>query len=122
MGIWRRRAGARAGSIRSGSGAATPTGSTDGFKFVPDGAQRLCYNESDDKINWLYLRFQFDLATRTYVELQSGDRVFDLRGLSPTLVPAYANIEGLLNPLVWVETDTNRRVFLYVDSIVISAA
>jgi len=95
-------------------------GSTDGFKFVPDGAQKLCYNESDDKINWMYLRFQVDLATRQYVELQSGDRKFDLRGLAPTLVPAYANIEGLLNPMLWIETDTNRRVFLYVDSIVLS--
>ena len=95
-------------------------GSTDGFKFVPDGAQKLCYNESDDKINWMYLRLQIDLATRRYIELQSGERVFDLRNLAPTLVPAYANIAGLLNPMLWVETDTNRRVFLYVDSIVIS--
>ncbi|HML20288.1 MAG TPA: hypothetical protein PKD09_01490 [Aggregatilinea sp.] len=95
-------------------------GHTDGFKDVPDGAQHLCYNESDDKINWMYLRLTVDLEKRAYVEMQSGNRVFDLRGLSPTLVPGYANIEGLLNPMLWVETDTDRRVFLYVDSVVIS--
>lgn len=96
-------------------------GSTDGFQFVHGGEQQLCYNESDDKINWLYLRFQFDLGRKEYVELQCGNRVFNLRGLAPTLVRPYANIEGLLNPVIWVETDTNRRAFLFVDSVVVSA-
>lgn len=97
-----------------------PDGRTDGFQWVPEGKQKLCYNESDDKINWLYFRFLFNLKKREYVELQSGDRTFDLRGLKPTLAPAYANITGLLNPSLWVEADTDRRVFLYVDSVLIS--
>ena len=95
-------------------------GSTDGFKFIPDSRQELCYNESDDKINWLYLRLLYDLEAKEYVEMQSRDRTFDLRGSSPTNVPPYARIEGLLNPVIWIETDTDRRVFLYVDSVVIS--
>lgn len=95
-------------------------GRTDGFQEVPDGAQKLCYNESDDKINWLYFRFLFDNAKREYVEFQSGDRTFDLRGKQPTLVKPYANISGLFNPVVWIETDTNRRAFMFIDSIVIS--
>lgn len=95
-------------------------GSTDGFKFIPNSRQELCYNESDDKINWLYLRFQYDMENKEYMELQSRDKTFDLRGNKPTDVPPYARIEGLLNPLIWIETDTNRRAFLYVDSIVIS--
>ena len=95
-------------------------GQADGFSFVSGGKQHLCYNESDDKINWMYLRLTVDLATREYVELQSGARVFDLRGTRPTLVKPYAGIQGLLNPVVWVETDTNRRVFLYIDSVVVS--
>jgi hypothetical protein len=98
-----------------------PDGTTDGFRFVPDGQQQLCYNESDDKINWQYFRLLFDTKKREYVELQSGDHVFDLRGIRPTYVPAYAGIQGLLNPSLWVEADTNRRVFLFVDSIVISS-
>lgn len=97
-----------------------PDGSADGYVDVPDGHQELCYNESDDKINWLYLRLLLDLQKREYVELQSADRVFDLRGLKPTLVDPYARIEGLLNPSVWVEADTDRRAFLFVDSVVIS--
>jgi hypothetical protein len=97
-------------------------GSTDGFRWVPDGAQRLCYNESDDKFNWLYFRLLFNLARREYVEMQSGSRTFDLRRLAPTLAPAYANIPELLNPSLWIEADTDRRVFLYVDSALISYA
>lgn len=95
-------------------------GKADGYRFIPDSRQELCYNESDDKINWLYLRLTYDLKNRQYIEMQSRDRVFDLRGLQPTDVPPYARIEGLLNPLIWVETDSDRRVFLYVDSVVIS--
>ena len=97
-----------------------PDGRTDGFRFVANGQQDLCYNESDDKINWLYLRFLYDTEKKEYVELQSQDQTFDLRGASPTNVAPYARINGLLNPVIWVETANNRRVFLYVDSVVVS--
>ncbi|SFC19415.1 hypothetical protein SAMN05421747_10624 [Parapedobacter composti] len=97
-----------------------PDGEADGYRFIPDSRQELCYNESDDKINWLYLRFTYDLESRRYVELQSRDRVFDLSAFAPTDVRPYARIEGLLNPVIWVENDSNRRVFLFVDSVVIS--
>lgn len=96
-------------------------GSTDGFVYVENGAQDLCYNESDDKINWQYLRLSVDTARREYVEFQSGRRVFDLRGIAPTLVDPYAGIMNLLNPIIWIETDTDRRVFLYVDTVVVSS-
>lgn len=95
-------------------------GSTDGFEWVPGGSQDLCYNESDDKINWNYLRLVIDTEKREYVELQSGDTVFDLKGMVPTLTAPYARIRGLFNPGIWVENDQERRVFFYVDSIVIS--
>ncbi|SIN71743.1 DUF6772 family protein [Chitinophaga niabensis] len=95
-------------------------GSTDGFEFIPGGYQDLCYNESDDKINWSYLRLLIDTEKREYVELQSGSRVFDLRGMKPTLTAPYARIKGLFNPSMWVENDTDRRVFFYADSVVIS--
>lgn len=101
-------------------GARRTDGTTDGFVDVPAGAQALCYNESDDKINWIYVRFLLDAAVREYVELQAGNRVFDLRGLSPTAAPRYDNLDGLLNPVMWVEADSDRRVFLYVDSVVVS--
>jgi hypothetical protein len=97
-----------------------PDGSTDGFKAFPNPHQQLCYNETGGKINWLYLRFLIDLGQREYVELQCCDRVFDLRGLKPTLVDPYKNIRSLMNMSLWVEADTDRRAFLFVDSVVIS--
>jgi len=97
-----------------------PDGRHDGFKYVPNGSQELCYNETDCKINWLYFRLKIDVENRKYIEMQAQDRIFDMRGIDIYPISAYARIEGLLNPLVWVENDTNRRVFLYIDSIVIS--
>ena len=97
-----------------------PDGRHDGFKDIPNAEQELCYNETDCKNNWLYFRFLFDIENRQYIEMQAQDQVFDLRGLSIYSIPSYARIEGLLNPLIWIENDTDRRVFLYVDSIVIS--
>ena len=95
-------------------------GSTDGFQWVPDGDQDLLYNESPDKLNWLYLRLTFDVKKREYVELQSMNRVFDLRGLMPTLVEPYRSIENLINPVFFVETDTDRSVHLFLDSVLYS--
>lgn len=101
-------------------GSRRDDGSTDGFEWIPGGSQELCYNESDDKINWNYLRLLIDTEKREYIELQSGETVFDLRGMAPTLTPSYARIKGLFNPGVWVENDQQRRVFFYADSILIS--
>ena len=70
--------------------------------------------------NWLYFRLLVDTAKREYVELQCEDVTFDVRGVEFTIVPSYARIEKLLNPNLWVETDTDRRVFFYVDSVLIS--
>ena len=95
-------------------------GHTDGFRYVTGGGQKLCYNETDCKINWIYYRLLFDTAKREYVELQAQDIVHDLRGMEITLSPGYARIDGLMNPVIWVENDAERRVFLYVDSVVIS--
>lgn len=95
-------------------------GSADGFQWVPGGEQDLLYNESPDKINWLYFRLTVDVQRREYVELQSMDQVFDLRGIQPTLVPGYKSIKDLINPVFFIETDTNRSVHLFLDSVVYS--
>ena len=97
-----------------------PDGRHDGFQSIPGGEQELCYNETDCKINWLYFRLLLDIENREYVEMQAQDRIFDMRGIPIYPISAYARIEGLLNPLIWVENDAARRVFLYVDSAVIS--
>lgn len=95
-------------------------GGGDGFAEIANSYQALCYNETIDKINWHYFSFTMDLEKREYVELRCTDKVFDLCGTQPTLVAPYPRIDQLLNPLLWVEADTNRRVFLFVDSVVIS--
>jgi hypothetical protein len=95
-----------------------PDGRGDSFMEVPGGQQQLCFNETADKINWHYFSLTVDLARREYVELRSVNKVFDLKGIAASYVDAYPRINWLLNPVLWVEADTNRRVFLFVDSIV----
>lgn len=95
-------------------------GSGDGYQWIPGGEQELLFNESPDKINWLYFRLTVDVRRRRYVELQSMDQVFDMRDLEPTLVPGYNSIKDLINPVFFVETDTDRSVNLFLDSVVYS--
>jgi len=102
------------------SGRRYPDGSADGFQWIPDGEQQLVYNEGPDKLNWLYARLLIDYDRREYVELQSMDRTFDLRGLATTPAPKYAGVTGLINPAFFIETDADRSVFLYLDSVVYS--
>ena len=97
-----------------------PDGSSDGYQWVPDGAQELVYNESPDKLNWNYFRLVIDYNKREYIELQSQDRIFDLRGIAPTATPRYKGIDNLINPIFYIETDTNRSVNLFLDSVVYS--
>jgi hypothetical protein len=97
-----------------------PDGSADGFQWIPDGHQQLVYNESPDKLNWLYMRLTVDLELREYVEFQSMGRTFDLRRTPTTLAPTYDGIWGLINPVFFIETDTDRCVYMYLDSVVYS--
>ena len=95
-------------------------GDTDAYKDLPDGHQRLIYNETDCKLNWQYMRLKLDTELNEYVEFQSQDKIWDMRGIKCDAVDAYHRIDNLINPLFWVETDTDRRVFLYIDSVVVS--
>lgn len=95
-------------------------GSSDGYQWVPDGEQDLLYNETPDKLNWIYMRLTVDVEKREYVELQSMDRVFDLRGITATLQDKYRSIDNLINPVFYIETDTDRSVHLFLDSVVYS--
>ena len=95
-------------------------GSSDGYQWVENGQQDLLYNESPDKLNWLYFRLTVDVRNREYIELQSMDKVFDLRGVSCTLADRYRAIDNLINPIFYLETDTDRSVHLFLDSVVYS--
>lgn len=110
----------------------------DGWVDIEDGDQRLCYNEIPTKHNWHYLRWQVDLSSREYVELQSNGRTWDLRGkryeyrsihrselsfvpLQDGLHPHIPAAWNMLNVEMFVEAGEDRRAFLYVDSDLLSA-
>ena len=87
---------------------------------LPGGGQRLCYNEIPTKVNWHYARFDFDLATMRATHFQCNDRVFDLSGFDSIRIPAMRNLWCMLNLAIFVETDTDKRAFLYIDSVCLS--
>jgi len=91
------------------------------WEDLPGGGQLLCYNEIATKLNWHYLRLGFDLGSMSYAYLQCNDRHFDVRPLEPMRMPAMANLWCMLNVAFWVEAGTDKRAFLYLDSIVLSA-
>ncbi|MCT7378359.1 DUF6772 family protein [Chelativorans salis] len=94
--------------------------SPEGWEDIPGGAQRLCYNEIPTKVNWTYLRFDFDLASMQALSFQCNDRAFDMSGFDSIRIPAMKNLWCMLNIALFAETDTDKRVFLYVDSVCIS--
>lgn len=83
--------------------------------------QDLCFNEVPTKINWHYLRWQFDTRTRTNVELQVNDVVYDTSTVPvPLYTEKYRALNGLLNFYFSVRTHADVRNFLYVDSALVS--
>lgn len=91
-----------------------------GWEDVPGGQQILCYNEIATKYNWHYVRVDLDLAAHKITGLRCNDREHDVRGVEPMMMPAMANLWCMLNVLFWVETDVDKRAFLYLDSVLLS--
>jgi hypothetical protein len=92
----------------------------EGWVDMPGGAQRLCYNEIPTKVNWSYLRFDFDLETMKALSFACNDRSFDISGFESIRMPAMKNLWCMLNFCLFAETDVAKRAFLYVDSVCIS--
>lgn len=92
----------------------------DAWEDIPDGHQELCYNETATKQNWHYVRWLIDLESRTYLELQCNDRTWDLSAFSFPAVPKNPNLRTLMNLGFFVEANTDKRCFLYVDSVLFS--
>ena len=83
--------------------------------------QEMCFNEVPTKVNWHYLRWQIDTATRTNVELQVNDVTYDMRDIPvPTYEEDYGSLSNLLNFYVSVRTHANVRNFLFLDSALVS--
>jgi hypothetical protein len=91
-----------------------------GWSDVPGGEQLLCYNEIATKMNWHYLKVQLDLASRSFTGYQCNDQFYDTRGMETMQMPAMANLWCMLNIAFWVETDVDKRAFLYLDSVLVS--
>lgn len=87
---------------------------------LPGGDQRLCYNEIATKVNWHYLRVDFDLATMRYLAFQCNDHQFDVSGLDSLHIPAMPNLWCMLNLAFFAEADTDKRVLFYLDSVLLS--
>ena len=104
------------------------------FVDIPDGDQDLCWNSPNDSVpwkpNWHYFRLDVDTRDRSYAELQCNDRTYDLRALDfepsdpyhdDDRTTPWGDIDGLLNPIMSVQTNADTRSFLFVDSLVLSA-
>jgi hypothetical protein len=92
----------------------------EGWENLPGAQQRLCYNEIATKQNWHYMCMTFDLADMSYASFRLNDREYDVTGIVPMVMPAMANLWCMLNLVFFVETDTDKRAFLSVDSVLLS--
>ena len=91
------------------------------WEEVPGGHFDLCFNEVPTKINWHYLRWQFDTNTRRNVELQVNDYIMDLRDIPvPIYDHKYSGCNRLLNFCIDVRTHMPVRNFLFLDSVLAS--
>ncbi len=91
------------------------------WKPIPHSKMDFCYNELPSKVNWHYLRWQFDTSKLKNVMLQVNDMVLDLSEIEvPKFDHAYAGLHNLLNFCVDVRTYKNVRNFMYLDSILVS--
>ena len=93
----------------------------EGWSDIPGGEQIMCYNEIPTKVNWFYVRVDIDLRGRRVRRLQCNDLVLE-GPLDFIEFPAMPNLRGMLNAFVWIQTDTHKRAFLYIDSCVLSTS
>lgn len=95
------------------------------YTDLPGASQDLCWNSPNDSVpwkpNWHYLRFDVDVKNRTYLEFQCNDTVVDMTEYGPEADGGYDHINGLLNPILRVETNSDARSFLFADAVAMSA-
>ena len=94
----------------------------EGWVDVPDSQQLHCYNEIATKMNWSYLKIGVDLENECFTGFQFDEQVYSGDGMHVIKIDPMPNLFNMLNTAFWVETDTDKRSFLYVDSCLLSAA
>lgn len=92
----------------------------EGYVDVPGGSHEMCFNELATKLNWHYLAVTFNLATMRFETIRCNDVTMDASGIAPFQIEVMPNLRGLLNTIFFVETDVDKRAFLYFDSILYS--
>jgi hypothetical protein len=90
------------------------------WEDIPGAGQHLCYNEIPTKINWHYLRFDFDLASMRWLDFQCNDQTFACPQVQSIAMPAMPNLSCMLNLAFFCESDTAKRSFFYLDSVLLS--
>lgn len=87
---------------------------------VPDGSLPTCYNEIATKMNWSYLKIGLDLLHHRFTGFQFDDNIFEPTGMEVIEMEPFPNLWAMLNSLFFVQTDTDKRAFLYIDSVLLS--
>ena len=90
------------------------------WEYIDAPVQTLAYNEIATKMNWHYLKVQVDLAERHFLGFQCNDLVYEGDPLKYISIPAMPNLNCMLNAAFWVETNRDKRAFLYIDSALLS--
>jgi hypothetical protein len=92
-----------------------------GWKNICEKRQILCYNEIPTKINWQKVKLGFDIVSGRFTHFSCNDIKYDVSAIKPLTLPAMPNLRGMLNVAMFVESDTDIRSTLYVDSVMLSA-
>lgn len=94
--------------------------SKEGWVDVPNGHVLTMYNEIATKMNWSYLKVGVDLQEQRFTGFKFDDNVYPADGMTVITLPPFRNVFAMLNVFFWVEADTDKRAFLYVDSVLLS--
>ncbi len=83
--------------------------------------QILCYNEIPTKVNWQYAAPRASTSGRCATPPSSATTSsMTSSDIGSLEIPAMPNLRGMLNVGFFVESDTDRRSSLYVDSVLVS--
>lgn len=112
-------------AMLSGSG-----GVMDGpWDYLADGRQDLGFNRSPTKYQWHYLRLTIDVSKHEYVDFHCYGQEFDVQGkkhvMNPPLTGFRADTDkcpALAAIIFGIESAADKRCFLFLDSVVVSAS
>ncbi|MBI3972659.1 MAG: hypothetical protein HY332_15385 [Chloroflexi bacterium] len=110
------------GQFDTGGDAMRGSGWTD----IEGGYHELPYNRSPTKYQWLYIRYTVDLAKHEYVDFFCHGKELNVKRKTHSFPEGQwqrhlEKCSGLLNVDIGIHTNSDKRCFLFLDSIVLSA-